>query len=449
MSSRNVVLVVIDSLRTDPLQCYGAQDRIAPTIEELAARGCVFEQAITQGHATRTAMPALLSGCYPSACGGFETYSDQRPRLAGELKSLGYQTAAFVPNPYLVEANGYRAGFDHYDECLPRSSRCAAAVTNLLARGVNRLLGRWGIGIECPPYLDARTITERAVRWLGRTKAPFFLWLHYMDVHMPYGLQRCALLLPKGRGQRPYGYGFWRRCVRDPEAISPREVTLLKGLYRAGIAFVDEAIGRLCRALERFGQLDATTFVITADHGEEFVEHGLYGHRYHLYEESIHVPLIFAPAAVGPGCRVPAQVRLLDVASTLVELAGGTPLPSMQGVSLVPFLEGRRMEEALPAISQTSPRKEWQLSLREPPWKLIWRVDPRTLQSHRLELYHLGGDPAERSNVADLHPERTAEMQGRLREHIAGLDLDEFAEAEAVDPAVLERLRALGYVDEV
>jgi arylsulfatase A-like enzyme len=449
MTRRNLVLIVIDSLRTDQLHCYGAPDRIAPSLEELAARGVVFEQAITQGHATLTAMPALLSGCYPSQCGGFEMYTDQRPRLAAELKSLGYQAAAFVPNPYLTTASGYATGFDLFDECLRRSSRRAADVWNLLVRAINRLFGRWGIGIECPPSMDGRTITERAIQWVRRTEAPFFLWLHFMDAHMPYNLQRCSFLLPNGRGQRPYAYGFWRRCVRNPEGISQEELAILKGLYRAGITFVDGTIGRLCRALEKLGQLSSTTFVITADHGEEFVEHGLYGHRNHLYEESIHVPLIFAPATESSGRRVDAQVRLLDVAPTLIDLVGGTPPQAMQGVSLIPLMEGKGSDEHLLAISQTSPKREWRLSLRQPPWKLICQVDTGTLAIHHVELYHLGDDPAEQHNVAERFPEQAASMQGKLREHISGLDPATSVEAREVDPEVLERLKGLGYVDDL
>jgi arylsulfatase A-like enzyme len=414
MVNQNLVLLVIDSLRADWLPCYGAKEKITPTLDELAASGVVFEQAIAQGHATWTTMPAILSGCYPSTYGGFEYLSEARPRLARVLKSIGYQTAGFAPNPYLTKARGYDAGFDHFDECLPELASRPSSPRGCIIRGFNRLLGRWGIGIECPPYLDARSITERAVRWVKQTSEPFFLWIHYMDVHLPYNVQRCALLLPGGKGQRPYPYGFWRNCVQNPNRITPRELALAQRIYRDAIAFVDAQIGGLYQAVSQLGHLAQTTFVLTADHGEPFCEHGIFGHQVQLYDETVHVPLIIS-SKIAAGQRSWGQVRHLDLAPTMIELAGGTPLPEMQGVSLTPILQGEKWKKHLPAISQSHPKGKWQVALREPPWKLIWRVDPGTLQSHAVELYHLEDDVHEQDNLFERYPERVAAMQSILK----------------------------------
>ncbi|MGD9144394.1 MAG: sulfatase [Anaerolineae bacterium] len=449
MSDHGIVLIVIDSLRADRLSHYGAEWVVAPNIESMATEGILFEQAIAQGHATWTTMPTILSGCYPSMFGGFEYLSEDRPRLAGELKSLGYQTAGFAPNPYLAKARGYDVGFDHLDECVPALSNRSSSRRELVIRGFNRLFGRWGVGIECPPYLDAGAVTERAIRWLEQASGPFFLWLHFMDVHLPYNVQRCAVLLPGGRGQRPYPYGFWHSCLKRPRQITEADLALAKQIYEDGIAFVDAQVGRLRQALSQLGRLEQTVFAITADHGEEFYEHGLFGHQNHLYDESVHIPLITSPRAEAAP-KFPRQVRHLDLAPTLIELAGGTPPPEMQGVSLMPFLQGEEWMTDLPAISQSHPKGEWRVSLRQPPWKLIWRVDPATLESHGVELYHLGDDPGERNNLSGHHQERVAAMQARLKEHIATLDLQAHSEppVEAMDPEVLDRLRALGYVDD-
>jgi arylsulfatase A-like enzyme len=312
---------------------------------------------------------------------------------------------------------------------------------------MNRLLGRWGIGIECPPYLDAKSLTEQAIRWLEQVPGPFFLWIQYMDVHIPYNLQDCAALLPKALGQRPYEYGFWQRAMRNPEQLTQRDLALAQRLYSGGIAFVDRQIDHLCHALSNIGHLEQTTFVVTADHGEEFCEHGLFGHRSHLYEESIHVPLIISPVDTVDRPRFPRQVRHLDLAPTLIELAGGTPPPEMQGASLISSLEGEKEAKDLPAISQTHP-SHYHISLREPPWKMIWRVNPNTLRSHNVELYHLDDDPAEKNDLSEQLPERVASMQNKLKKHISQLDFAQpNAEAtEEFDTRVRERLVALGYL---
>jgi arylsulfatase A-like enzyme len=448
----NLVLILVDCLRPDRLGCYGSQASAAPHIDRLAMGGVVFEQAIAMGFHTLTTMPSILSGCYPSTFGGFAHLADARPRLPQVLRSLGYRTAAFSPNPYLSRARGYALGFDDFDECLPglmpRSNHWKA----LLVRGINRLFRRWGVSIECPPYLDAQSVTAQAMRWLRRAAEPYFLWIHYMDAHTPYNLQRCSLLLPQGRGQRPYDSGFWKRLWRQPDQVSQAELVLAQRLYDDGVRFVDSQIGRLVEMLRTIGQLDRTVFVITADHGEAFCEHGSFGHSNHLYENIIHVPLVISPAeAALAGHRVSAQVRQLDLAPTLIEVAGGNPPSAMQGVSLLPNLQGRALSQPLPAMSQTNPAKNWLVSLREPPWKLIWRVDAGTTQGDGVELYHLEDDPSEQNNLADRYPQRTAIMQEALRQHIATLDFSDGddSEPEDIDPAVLDRLQALGYVDGV
>jgi arylsulfatase A-like enzyme len=450
MSSRNFVFIVVDCLRSDYLGCYNAQGVVTPTIDRLAAEGVLFEQAIAQGYATRTAMPTVLSGCYPSAFGGFKSLTNDRPSLPGVLKSLKYQTAAFVPNPYLSKVYGYQLGFDHFSECLPRLPRGSNKWNSLLVRGINRLFGRWGIGIECPPYLNAKAVTKCAIQWLEQTTGRFFLWIHYMDAHTPYNLQRCAVLLPQGKGQRPYEYGFWRHYVQNPAQVTLQELAIAQQLYKDGLAFVDEQIKHLRQALQNFGYLEQTTFVITADHGEGFREHGLFGHPNHLYEESIHIPLIIAPIETAARRRISAQVRHLDLAPTLIELAGGTPPPAMQGVSLMPLVRGKAPVEPLSAISQTVPWNEFLVSLREFPWKLIWGVEPRSLQTRSVELYRLDDDPGERRDLTDVYPEKVAQMQTVLREHMNRLDLTDYVEQddEEFAPIVLERLRALGYIDD-
>jgi arylsulfatase A-like enzyme len=272
-----------------------------------------------------------------------------------------------------------------------------------------------------------------------------------MDAHTPYNLKRCSLLLPGGRGQRPYPYGFWKRLRLETSTVTENELRLAQRLYADALTSIDAEIHLLIRALRAAGQWEDTILVVTADHGEEFMEHGAFGHSKNLYEETIHVPLLIVQGGGGlEHQRISAQVRQIDIAPTLIELAGGSVPAAVEGVSLLPCLRGETLPGPLRAFSQTNPAKNWLVSLRDPPWKLIWRVDPGTLESHCLELYHLWEDPGERHNLADRWPERVAEMRARLREHIERLDLADYEAPapEEMDPVVLARLQALGYVDE-
>lgn len=446
---KNLALIVIDCLRPDRLSCYGAAESAAPAIDAMAHSGTVFDQAIAMGFHTLSTMSAVISGCYPSTYGGFRYLSQRRPRLPVALKKLSYQTAAFVPNPYLYEERGYRLGFDHFDECWPVVSRRGTNPPSLLARGVNRLLRPLGIYLECPPYLDAASVTDRAIAWLERVEEPFFLWVHYMDAHTPYFLPSCKFLLPGGRGQRPYDGEFWKRLRLHPNEVTEADLALAQQLYDQGIRFVDAQIARLRQTLAQLGHLAATTFVLTADHGEMFYEHGAFGHSAGLHEELVHVPLAVTPSPDGWPRRFAPQIRQLDLAPTLIALAGGEAPSAMQGVDLSPALT-RNVSLELPAISQTNPRQKWLVSLREPPWKLVWRVDPHTLKDHRSELYHLDDDPAEKVNLAEEEPQRVAQMKTQLRQHIRSLDFSDLPDAPGnrVDPEIASRLRALGYVDD-
>lgn len=448
MSAQNLILIVIDCMRSDQVGNRAERAFATPIIDQLAAAGTVFEQAVAAGFHTLTAMPTVLSGCYPSTFGGFRHFSDRRPRLPQVLKHLGYHTAAFVPNPYLSELRGYKAGFDHFDECRPGFSTRDKTWRAIPVKAINRLLGRFGAGIECPPYMNAQVVTDRAVDWLKQTSDPFFLWLHYMDAHTPYNLQRCSLLLPNGKGQRPYPFGFWRHLAGDNERVTPEERRLARQLYQNGIQFIDGQLGRLIGLLRDSGRLENTTFVLLGDHGEEFFEHGAFGHSNNLYEETIHVPLIIASGLNRPPRRISAQVRQLDLAPTLIDMAGGTPPSEMQGISLAPYLQGETTPNPLPAISQTNPAKNWLVSLRDFPWKLIWRIDPVTLKSHHYELYNLTDDPHETKNLSTDYPERTARMLDILKQHIAGLDFSDFnGQIIEEDPTIVDRLRDLGYLD--
>jgi arylsulfatase A-like enzyme len=414
----NVILISIDTLRPDRLGAYGGERGLTPALDGLAARGAVFEQAIAQAPWTIPSHASFLTSEYPSAL-GVGPYRDPGKlspaalTLAEAFREHGFATAA-ITGGYVSRVLGFEQGFDAFHETLDE-----------------------------PVFASTRAYAER---WLDQRdpKRPFFLFLHTFEVHQyrppadlrerlvtPYDgplrqVERVSAFVQDGE-TRAHAAGF-----------SQADWRYLADLYDACVASVDAEIGRLLATLAERGLLEQTLVVVTSDHGEEFGEHGGSGHGYTLYDENLRVPLVLGHRSLAAR-RVPEQVRLLDLAPTLVELAGLSAPPSWRGQSLVPLLEGAALAP-LPAFSEHAHRPL--LALREAGAKLI--VDPSGART----LFDLARDPAERADVAGRDPEREQRLCRSLRalvesnaaHHAEGPP--EPADAADLDPT----LRKLGYL---
>lgn len=434
----NVLLITIDCLRPDHMGVYGYDRPTTPHLDELAGEGVRFTQVISQGPCTRVSFAAVLSSTYPGMFGGFLRLSPQRRVLAEMLREAGYRTVAFGSNPYLSPVYGYDKGFELYDHNLvpwiqPHQHRLLVHLNRffIVAR---RLL----------PYLPAKALTTRAVRFLHRHRAgrPWFLWLHYMDVHDPYRPPRRHAVRFQ-RGERP-GLSYralWQKALSKPQEIGEDERRHLIDLYDAEINFADEQIGRLLMHLRRPDLLDSTLLIVTADHGEEFGEHGQFSHRFKLYDELLRVPLLIRlPAGQSASQVVTAQVRLLDLVPTILDVLdlGGGPF---EGASLLPLIRGQN-EVSRAAISETHPETGL-YAIRQADWKLILNV-----HTDAVELYDLRQDPRETTNCANIAPLIASELEAQLRNHLERIGAGPAAQPETgVDHLTLERLRALGYVE--
>ncbi len=219
--------------------------------------------------------------------------------------------------------------------------------------------------------------------------------------------------------------------------LSPEDWRYLRDLYDACVASVDAELGRLLEGLARRGLLETTLVVVTSDHGEEFGEHGGSGHGYTLFDENLRVPLILAHPALAAR-RIPEQVRLVDLAPTLVELAGLSAPPTWQGQSLVPLLEGAALPP-LPAFAEHAHLPF--LALRQGAAKLI--VDA----GGQRQLFDLARDAAERTDFAQAEPERALALCRSLRAFVEENATALAGRSEPGDPAALgPTLEKLGYL---
>ncbi len=464
---KSIVLVTVDCLRADHAGFMGYHRPTTPFLDSLAAESFVFPAATAAGAPTYYSFPAILASRYPLALGrDVLGLAPDEPSLASVAKQAGYATAAFgAANPYISSRFGYAQGFDTFHDFLeddilagdptPLSNESTPAVSDGWASRVNRKLQsvRSSLGPLGPIYdelyfrycervtppaksLDALrrfpsadVIVDRAAEWLASAgNAPVFLWLHLMDPHSPYYPKEEAVAMREGEGLTPgrarYLNSYWNRAHLGPSRLARHRDDVI-ALYDAGIRWVDTQMGRLIASLRASNRWEDRIFALTADHGEEFLDHG---GRYHppsrLMEELIHVPLLLRASGTPKKEVGKSPFSLLHLAPTLLE-AAQLPVPSaFQGRGQWEQLQQGRSSEEI-AISEcvagcTNPfRLEKRLgpralSVRESRFKLVLQFDPRLEQ-----LYDLEADPGEQ---APLGPSAQKAVRRRLlefaREHV-------------------------------
>ena len=389
----NVLLIILDTVRAKSLSLYGYHRDTSPALTRLAARGVRFERAFSTAPWTLPSHASLLTGDYPHQLSAdwIEPLDRKVPTLAERFAARGYVTGGFVANVgYLSWEFGLNRGFAHYEDYLfrPRDILEATSIGRQLDYSylVRDLLRTDQHLVR----IDAPSISRRFLNWVDqRGSRPFFAFLNYYDAHGPY--------LPPEPWDRRFGaprqdnrstlHRFLSRPFGSlPQAVVDREMEQ----YDGALAYLDDQIGKLIEELDRRHLLDHTIVLLTADHGEEFGEHGMFDHGNSLYRPSVQVPLLVAYRGVVPqGGKVDQPVTLRDVAATLADLAG---LPGgVPGSSLARFwLETDSVQPRTesPVISEVSK------GIRTPPWYPVSKGDMRSLVQ-RGQRYILDGDGRE------------------------------------------------------
>lgn len=438
---RRVILLSVDTLRADALSVYGGETR-TPGLDRLAADSLVFQRAYSTASWTLPSMASVMTGVSPQVHQALRTRSrvpDRLITLAEVLRRDGYRTAALVSSTVLGPAANLSQGFEEY-RAFP-----APWLGRSFGAGVLTGRARAFRPDEAPPP----DMAEEAVDWLrAHREADFFLWVHLFDPHCPYAPPRRYL-----DGRRPPPGGRWRFEGWDEEAIragtwvpDSAERDWIRRLYHGEVRWADDFAGRIVDELKRLGIYDDALVVVLSDHGEEFWEHGSYGHGHTLYDELLRVPLLLKlPRSARTG-RIDAAVSTASVAPTLLDLCG-LPLPAGYPAagSLVPIIGGRTSPPA-PLLALGLNRYEDRQSVRFGSFKYVrWEM------SGREELYDLVRDPGERNDLAAADPAAVAEGRRRL----AGFEAESRKarqilrlggpEEAALDPYTMERLRSLGY----
>jgi len=421
METPNIILITIDSLRYDHLGCYGYPRNTSPNIDSLAARGVKFLQAISNGGNTPASFPSiLLSALPPLDSSDSRAILRRSTALAELLKNAGYKTAAFHSNPHVSRFYGYGKGFDIFDDSFrqfsPKGGRLwirtrAKSPGSLMAKvvtKVRRVLKPILYRVLPRHTINAERLTNKAMSWLDARKGKFFLWLHFTDVHHPYMPpvkylhQFCDELLNRRQMKEAC-----LKMLTSPNELSQSDIEMLINLYDASIKYTDDIIGSFLQEIGR--RLSNTFVIITADHGEEFGEHGRFRHHA-LYDGLLHVPLIMAGPSLQSGMSVEQQVSSIDLSPTIVEIAGAGSPQSFRGQSLLPLMKGEgKITECTISTLLDNDLEKRQFSYRTPGWKYI-RTESLNVSGLvlREEVYDLTNDPGETEN---LHGTDTEEVK--------------------------------------
>ncbi len=445
---QNVLLITVDALRADRLGAYGARRNTSPAIDALAGRAVLFENCFSQGNSTELSFGSIFTSLYPSMH-SVRRYKYLASPLAEEVETLaehmrdaGLHTIGLADNPFIKREWGLAQGFDELDEFHYGYLRLLPVRTLTALRLLHppeRIPG-----LEVP---RAATVVDEAIRRLHRMhNRPFLLFMHFMDVHHPYIPPVRHQELFRSPGSSPIdpqalwnrGWAIFRDLPSQPELLSPGDLNRIVDLYDASVHYVDEQIGRLLATLDQLGLTRKTLIIVTADHGEEFLEHGDIFHKNQsLYDELTHVPLIIYDPSAPNGRRVKQIVRHIDLMPTLLELFELPPDPAAQGQSLQPLLTGTGSWLSVPAFSQSYEA----LAVRTPTRKLI-----HDLVRGRSLCFNLIDDPNERRDISGTDAACDS-LDDVLVEFLKKASvLPGGTKPEEIDPRAREILRSLGYM---
>jgi arylsulfatase A-like enzyme len=417
----NILLISIDTLRADHLATYGYDRPTSPFVDSLAAQGIRFDRAYATSSWTTPSVVSMITSSYPTRhrMGGrirgvprvWSRIPDGLPNLAEALRLRGYRTFGLVANTNLAADRGFDRGFDRF---------------------------------ECLGTADLDRVDEAIAPWLdeiGRGEGPWFFWLHMLDPHGPYN------------GRTPWIESFepahashaWldgmtsERLVKYADRFSERHMDVVRALYDSEIRDMDEFLRSL---FDRMPGAEDAFVLFTADHGEEFLDHGGMLHGRTLFDEQVRIPFIVRlPEGRFAGTVVDDAVSLVDVLPTIIGAAGGEPAEGAAGIDLI-GPDGPSVPDGRVVVAEL---------LRGVPERATidgrWKFISKPGSPDRLELYDLNGDPSERANLAGDLTDRVAHFQELLAAfERAHTPVTEELEQTDITPEQLEALRALGYV---
>lgn len=441
-----VILITLDALRADHLSCYGYRKSQTPSIDSLAQAGYLFRNALSNAPHTYPSFSSMFTSRYAEVSGfcQFMPIPNEMPTLAQLLQGQGIKTGAIISNVFMNSSLNLTRGFsDLYNSFEP------GFLPRISATHLNLAIGRVsGLALR---NQSSRVLTDKALKWLEKNgNEPFFLWVHYIEPHFPYG-DLWVTLTPEpgynGKLDQRINSPDFPAADRDGELkLTQEDIAHVLFLYDQDTKYADSQIGRLFSFLKESGLWDKSTIILTADHGEEFLEHGHVGHSNYLYWESLHVPLIIKLPGPGRPAEIGAPVELLDLFPTVLDLFRISPPQGIDGQSLLPLMSGGENVHKQYLYGSCNRHQTRQFALRDSRFTLIWHPWIKVFQ-----LFDRESDPSEATDISAQRPEIAKQMLDRLIE-IKRRNLKLYVELHPAGTekarATLDKkkLKALGYV---
>jgi arylsulfatase A-like enzyme len=431
--AKNVVVLVIDTLRADKLRPFNPKTRVnTPIIDRFALEGVVFELAQSPENWTKPAVASILTGLHPQTHQqktGDAALPSSAELLSEHLKRQGFATGSFIANGYVSDRFGFDQGWDDY--------------TNYIREGKST---------------EAKDVFEEAGNWIEAHKESRFLaYIQTIDPHVPYDppaeylqmydpTEYVGQIKPRMTGE------LLEKAKRNPPQVvfDTRDKQRLKALYDGEISKHDYFFGLFLDRLAKLGLADDTLVVVTADHGEEFDDHGSWGHGHSVYQELLHVPLMFRlPNRLPAGARVANAVSTLDVSATVTNLLGVPDMPHNEGHTLVSLMLGELPTWPAVAFSDFQDDRRVITTGR---WKLVLRANLSST------MFDLLSDPAEQKPL-DVSAFAIGRRYSRmlLGQFLGATDRGDWLSGEQkggtkleredaeMDDTIRDQLRALGY----
>jgi arylsulfatase A-like enzyme len=475
LRSPNILLIVMDTMRSDHLSSYGYEVATSPHIDSLAAEGALFTKVIATAPWTVPTHSSMFTGLYPSSHGAHweHMYLDGSLKTVAELlHEEGYQTVGFSNNPVVSHATNLSQGFEDFYEMWRNTSRFPTLYSEVKD---------WLVCLAGRDDVGAGRTNEMIKGWIERKHRkdrPFFMFVNYLEVHLTYNppIHYRKKFLPDSdvvEKMKKVSIRTLYRILLEQGLggfhLSPEEIRVLEKLYDAEITYLDSRIGELMHYLRSCGILDTTFLILTSDHGENIGEHGLIDHQLNLYDPLLRIPLIMRyPPLVQGGLRVGSLVQSVDVFSTLLEVGGASgrnPGYSVQGMNLLEALAGglqrdyafaeymsprsqfdtkvRNWVEAKGEVADLSPYDRRLKTVRTDTLKYVWSSNGKD------ELYDLSSDPGELENLIGTGHGSPDAMRKKLEEWQRALPkvLEGSGEIPEMDRETRDLLKALGYID--
>jgi len=479
----NVIFITIDALRPDHVSAYGSAHK-TPGMDSLASQSSVFLNAYSQATWTFPSAVSFLTSNYPDAVYDCRPYltgqepdfkarvqqamspeylesvttplSPQNLTIAETLRASGYRTGAFVTNWFISSMLGLAQGFDYFFSAHEVASQFGPIKRCFLHQvqfpDLYLIIGdiySWKFykSVKSSPY-DSALINQKVFSFLKKHRhEKFFLWIHYIEPHVAYGDPWIPPPKPKPgyNGDLKPGFDGIYQVAAGRIKLSKDDIDYLKYLYDYDTDYVDLRLKELFEFLQKNRLWENSIVILSADHGEEFMEFNHLGHGFATTIPAIRVPLIIKTAGRSDPQLIKQNVELIDVAPTILELLGIPTPGTMRGKSLAPLIRGKGRGENGIAYAGCILIGEPTYTLKQDDFALIYYA-----LTGRAELFRVNGESADTDRASE-YPELASQMLSRLKQIMAEnqklRDKNQAASKKIkLSPKDIERLRALGYV---